>query len=80
MRFAATATLVLAAAGALAACGSEEEFDTEYEQSLPSPVPADTSENAPVPDNDSIEGGADEQVDAQAAGDAVPVEPVEETA
>lgn len=67
----ATTKIVLASLAGLsiAACNeSEESLDTSYEEELPAPVQEIEEPGAPVPDNDSIEGGADEQVDAMAAG------------
>ena len=56
---------------ALAACSDEaEEPDTAYEQQLPAPVQEGGEGMASVPDNDSIEGGPDERIDDQYAGDA----------
>ena len=57
----------------LAACdGAEQEPDTSYEEQLPAPVQdAEPAGNdvASVPDNTSVEGGPDEQVDDQYAGE-----------
>lgn len=56
---------------AIAACGSEQpDADTSYEEQLPAPVEEAGDGLASVPDNDTIEGGPDEQVDAQYSGDA----------
>ena len=59
----------------LAACQGtdtpEEEMDTTYEESAMSPLPADTSEEGPVGNQTSIEGGPDEQADAAQSGDAM---------
>ena len=65
--------LILAAAPfALAACGDsgDENLDTSYEEGLPAPVPEGGEGLESVPDNDTIEGGPDEQVDTQYSGDA----------
>ena len=62
------------AALTLAACGEEPVADTSYEESLPAPVAEGGDPNAPVPDNTSMTSGPDEQVDAMASGDEVPVE------
>ncbi len=57
----------------LAACGeAEPEIDTSYEEQMPAPVAeAEPTGNdvSSVPDNNSIEGGRDEQVDAQYSGE-----------
>lgn len=73
-----SAILLAAPALALSACGQggnepEGPVDTSYEQSLPSPVQQSESDTAPVPDNTSIVGGPDEQVDAIVSGEAPPV-------
>ncbi len=61
--------------GLLAACDNPEvRPDTTYEQTLDSPVPQGDTGPEPVPDNDTIVGGADEQVDAAAAGDDFEIE------
>ncbi|MGB7409476.1 MAG: hypothetical protein WA908_13310, partial [Pontixanthobacter sp.] len=58
----------------LAACGeAEEPADTSYEEQLPIPTQSGDTASEPVPTNDSIEGGADEQVDQQYSGDNTPV-------
>ncbi|RJY09192.1 hypothetical protein [Aurantiacibacter aquimixticola] len=69
--------LAAAATFALSACGAEEEtLDTDYESSMEAPVP-DVTGNEPVPDNDSIEGGLDEQVDAaQTSERDMPADPM----
>ncbi|GMN13936.1 hypothetical protein [Altererythrobacter sp. MTPC7] len=68
------ASVTAIAALALAGCSEEPEVDTSYESELPAPVPQGDSASEPVPDNTSITGGPDEQVDAMASGDEVPVE------
>ncbi len=76
-----TAFAAILPAFALAACGSEQpEPDTSYEEQLPAPVPEGGEGLASVPDNDSIEGGPDEQVDEQYAGDAQLPESMDDTA
>lgn len=56
----------------LVGCGSngvepEGADDTSYEQQLPSPVEQTRADDAPVERNDTVAGGADEQVDAVVA-------------
>lgn len=52
------------------ACGSagvesdDIATDTSYEEQLPSPVEQTRADDAPVERNNSVTGGADEQVDA----------------
>ena len=64
--------LLAVAPFALAACGDsgEEDLDTSYEEHLPAPVAETDGGMESVPDNDTIEGGPDEQVDTQYSGDA----------
>lgn len=62
------------AAFAMAGCSEEPAVDTSYESELPSPVADGDTAAEPAPDNDTVTGGADEQVDAMASGDEVPVE------
>lgn len=62
----------LALALPLSACGSSEEsLDTSYEEELPPPVAQPADEDAPAPDNDSIEDGIDELIDEEYSGEAV---------
>lgn len=62
------------AVGGLTACSeAEEPADTSYEEQLPSPVPQGDTASEPAPDNTSIEGGPDEQVDQQYGGENTPV-------
>ena len=63
---------------ALAACypdpeveGMDDEPDTAYEESVTSPLPADGEGNAPITQNDTVEGGPDEATDAAHSGDAM---------
>ncbi len=58
----------------LASCGSDPVPDTSYEEGLPAPVEVNDANDAPAPDNDTVIGGTDEQVDAMASGDNIPVE------
>ena len=55
----------------LAACSEAEpeDMDTSYEEQLPAPVEDAGNDMSGVPDNDTIEGGRDEQVDARYSGD-----------
>ena len=59
----------------LAACSPEpgqepeEPANTEFEESVSSPLPEDGGEDAPITDNDSIEGGPDEATDEAFSGD-----------
>lgn len=62
------------AALALASCNDEASLDTSYEETLPAPVEGGDTDAAPAPDNDTISGGADEQVDAMASGQEQPTE------
>ena len=53
----------------LAACGGETDpVNTEFEEEVPAPV-ADAPDGEPAPVNDTIGGGADEQVDEQYSGE-----------
>ena len=64
------ALLIAVPALALAACGQEQpDPDTSYEDQLPPPVEDMEEGMASAPDNDTIEGGTDEQVDAEFAGE-----------
>ena len=72
--------LVAAASFALSACGAEpEDPDTQYEETMPEPVPQGGEAGAPVPDQTSMEGGPDERAD-EAAVTAEDVETVDEDA
>ena len=65
LKFALPAT----ALALLAGCGDvEQQPDTTYEQTLNSPVPQGEASGAPAPDNETMAGGPDEQVDASAPG------------
>ncbi|APE29357.1 hypothetical protein [Aurantiacibacter gangjinensis] len=80
------ATLTAVALGlSLAACypdrspeEPEEAPDTEFEESVTSPLPEGGDEDGPVPDNDSIEGGADEATDEAFSGENMVPEDVAE--
>ena len=55
---------------ALAACSEPAETpDTSYEESLPAPVEDAGPGATGVADNDTMENGPDEQVDAQYSGE-----------